>query len=256
MAFSFNPGQIAPPNGQASASPPLSGIGIPGAPSPVLSSNPASPFLFMHDRDKPMTNMAYAQIIMMVVCAMSIIVAAVLFSYNLYLTSAIKDKKALLDQKEAEFPDYKFAEIARLSNRMAAISTLLKNYISPRSPLKFLENVVENKVVFNDFSLTQSSNALGYTIDFTVITGSYSALIQQLAALNLKEYNKVAPQPKSSSFVDSNTLVKIKVSTPVFVQGVLPDEIVFIDPSATINTKVIPVVSSSSTSVSSGGTPQ
>jgi hypothetical protein len=95
-----------------------------------------------------------------------------------------------------------------------------------------LESVVEKHTYFNDFSFARKDGT-GYTMSFSVNTTNYPNLIQQLDALGLPQYSKVAPgikerDNKVSDSKNSNN-IKVLVNTPVFVQGVLPDDVVFID---------------------------
>lgn len=232
MAFSFSPGQIAPQGSQAAVAP---GTVAPGtAISPVQGEPSTSPLLILRERSegKPISIMACVQLILTVIAILSVITSAILYSYMVYLSSNIEKQKTLIGEKDAQFKTYPIDEMQVLSVRFALLDTALKSYISPRSPLKFLEDVVENQVYFDDFSLTQTVNGAGYVVEFSVITNNYRALIQQLESLNLKEYSKVAPKPLANNLSDAGNAVKIKVSTPIFVQGVLPDEIVFLDPMA------------------------
>jgi hypothetical protein len=240
MAFSFTPGQITP-QGSQSLTPP--GAVTPGALSSPVSGPPSdSPFLFIRERGQQLSVMACVQIVLVVVSILSVIICATLYSYSIYLQAQIDTKKADLASKEVSLPTYQYDEMRRLSIRMAALDKLLQNYISPRSPLKFLENVVENQVVFDKFQLSRDKKG-SYSVVFTVVTTNYKALIQQLKALNLAEYSKVAPTPKLSDLNDSISVIKIQVTTPIFVQGKLPDEVVFFTDQS--------VSESTSTSVSS-----
>ncbi len=242
MAFSFTPGQITPQGGQAQAAP---GTVTPGTSLAPTGPPSDSPFLFIRERDQPLSVMACVQIVLAAAALSMVIVSIVLFVYSFYLTSSITSKKTELDSMESLAKDYPFAEMRELSSRLSGLDTLLKSYVSSRSPLKFLENVVENQVVFNDFTLTQSL-AGAYSINFTVITNNYKTLIQQLESLNLKEYSKVAPSPKSNGLLDSSALIKIKVTTPIFVQGILPDELIFINQDSKASSTP-PLVTGSST---------
>jgi hypothetical protein len=82
-------------------------------------------------------------------------------------------------------------------------------------------------VAFNSFVLSKDMGD-AFKITFIAETTNYKALIQQLAALNLTEYHRVVPTPKSNGITESGTAIKISVTTPVLVQGKLPDDVVFI----------------------------
>lgn len=243
MAFSFNPGQPAQaPAAPISSAPASGGMSAPqGGMTPPPSATPDtslavpdSPFLFMQQRGQEMSIMAYVQIGLILATILSIMVAVTLFAYSTYLTASIKSKQEELLARDASFREYPIEEMQRLSLRFSVLGELLKNYVSTRSPLKLLEDVVEKQVVFQKYNLSRSVGSnVGYTMNFSIVTNNYRALIQQLAALNLSQYSKIVPNPKIGTVVSGNqnvgsTLI-ISVTTPVFVQGVLPDEIVFIN---------------------------
>lgn len=232
MAFSFTPGQIAPQGNQATAAP---STGVPGAALAPVSGPPStSPFLILRERGQPLSIMACVQIVLFALAVVSVIVSVVLYSYSIYLSSSVEQKKKEIGTKESTFKNYPFEEMRQLTNRFQTIDMLLKAYISPRAPLKLLENVVENEAYFNDFSLNHPPS--GYVVDFTVITNNYETLIQQLEALNLKQYTKVAPKPKPNNLQDSTAYIKVKISTPILVQGMLADKIDFLDAATTATT--------------------
>lgn len=227
MAFSFSPGQIAPQGSQALTPP---GTVAPGtAIAPVAGPPSDSPLLFIKERGGPLSIMACIQIVLIVVTVLSILICGTLYAYSVYLTSQINTKKEELLTKDTGFPEYQYDTMIRLSKRMSNLDKLLQSYISPRSPLKFLENVVENRVVFDNFDLSREKGGSGYTIGFTTVTNDYKSLIQQLGALNLSEYSKVISSPKIGGLDNLTDVdIKVQVVTPVFVQGKLPDEIVFL----------------------------
>lgn len=225
MAFSFTPGQIAPQGSQTQTG--IGGINPGSAISQAVGPPSDSPFLFIRERGQPFSVMAGAQIVLVVIAGLSVVVCLALFSYSVYLKKSIDDKKAEIELKESSFATYPYEDMKRLSNRMTALDKLLQKYISPRSPLKFLENVVENQVTFDEFKLARDRND-AYSVTFTVVTSNYKTLVQQLDALKLTEYHKVISDTKLNGLADGGNIVKIVVTTPVFVQGKLPDEVIFL----------------------------
>jgi hypothetical protein len=225
MAFSFSPGQIAPQGSQAAVAP---GTVAPGGAVGQVTGTPSdSPILFIKERTegRPISIMACVQIVLILATILSIIICGTLYAYSIYLQSQIASKKSDLVSQDASLPDYPYANMLRLSKRAATLDVLLKNYISARSPLKFLENVVENQVFFDNFKLSRDRGG-AYIVTFTAITTNYKTLIQQLGALNLTEYHKVIPKLKIGEPTESQ-FIKIDVATPVLVQGKLPDDVVF-----------------------------
>jgi hypothetical protein len=246
MAFSFNPGQST-----ATGIPTQGGIaGGVQAPATTESapSVPDSPFLFMRNRDQEMTVNAYLQILLMVVSALFVLASVILFAYSKYLTSSIESKKAELIAKDATFKEYPLEDMKRLSKRFTVLGLLMKDYVSARSPLRFLEDVVEKQVVFNNFVFSKNLNSSGYTMSFKILTNNYRALIQQLDALNLTQYSKVVPQPKIGNLTDINSSsLTIQISAPVFVQGILSEDIVFVPVAGSSTPGVSPSISGTGT---------
>jgi hypothetical protein len=246
MAFSFNPGQ-----NQAPGAPQGGGMQPPTSAVPqaadALPSVPDSPFLFMRNRGQEMTINAYLQMLLVLLSVLALAGSVVLFAYGQYLEISIKNKKEELLGMEESFKSYPFDEMTIVSQRFIAVDKILKTYVSSRSPLKFLEYVVENQAVFNNFSFMNTQK--GYVMTFTILTGNYRTLIQQLDALNLKEYSKVAPSAKMNNFNDSGAVFKATVSVPVYVQGVLADEVLFIAPPVAVTGKPSQQNNSSSTLV-------
>jgi hypothetical protein len=220
MAFTLNPGSTAPQAGGGISAPVT-----PGSPAPAgAPSVPDSPFLFMRYRDqeeKPI-NM-YIQIVLMAAAVLSIIICVVLLGYSMYLKQDNESKDTQIKAMDANFKEYPFDDMRDLSYRMSMLKTLLNNYVAVASPLLFLEKVVEKQVIFDNFTFLKVDGQ--YTISFTAVTNNYRALIQQLGALNLTEYHKVAPTPKPGMFVDNVNTIKVQVTTPVLVQGKLPGDV-------------------------------
>jgi hypothetical protein len=249
MAFSFNPtqqpqGAVTQPEGQVGFSA-AAGSGIQPAGTPTIASFPDSPFLFLHDRDKPMSIPAYIQIGLMILTVLSIIVSGTIFAYSLYLGQVINAKKADLSLKEKSIKTYPFEDMKRISLRYATLGELVKNYVSARSPLKFLEHVVENQVEVKEFTTGFNQKIGRHVMSFTVTTGNYKALIQQLEALNLTEYNKVAPSPKAGDLKDDVNSLEIKISTPLYADGKNVDQIDFTPPAVEKKAESQSIVSSS-----------
>jgi hypothetical protein len=225
MAFSFSPGQIAPQGSQAVNQP---GVVAPGTVASTTVGTPSdSPFLIIKERSegRPISIMACVQVVLLLASILSIFICLVMYGYSVYLKNQVEKKQQLLLDTEAGLPDYPYDKMYRLSRRMIVLDNLLKNYISSRSPLKFLENVVENQVFFDNFSLAKDRKG-SYAVTFAAKTYNYKSLIQQLEALKLTEYQKVAPTPKTGG-IEGSDEIKVMVNTPIFVQGKLPDDVVF-----------------------------
>lgn len=249
MVFSFNPNSGQAPSEAVAGAAQPSGM-QPVVITPIVSAAdaaalPDSPFLFIKYRGRDKTVVVYLQIILIAFAILSVCASVVFFSYGLYLSSRIEKKQTEILALDATFKEYPIEDMKRLSNRMAALNGLMKDYVSARSPLRFLEDVVEKQVLFNQFALVKNQQSAGYLMNFTIITTNYRSLIQQLEALNLAQYSKVVPQSKIGSLVDNTSSLKIRVSAPIFAQGVLSDDIVFVQPSIT----------SSSTSSQNGARP-
>jgi hypothetical protein len=223
MAFSFTPAQVA-----------ASGMAVQGGVVPAIapqetSPYPDSPVLYLREIGKEKSIMAYVQLFLILLSIVAVLASCMLFAYTKYLASSIEGKQTELASADVQFKEYPFQEMQRFSDRIASLSKLLDGYVSSRSPLRFLENVVEKNVLFTNFTLLKRNE--GYVISVTAVTGNYRFLIQQLEALNLTQYQAVAPKPELTNLKDLSGAVEVKLSSPVFVQGKLPDEIVFVQPS-------------------------
>lgn len=256
MAFSFNPTVQSGGEGQGMAPAPASSLtpsSIPDVPLSDAPSAPESPVLFISQRGTGnVTVMAYAQLLLLLIASLMVISSVTLAVYGFYLNKTIADKKELLAGTEKTFIELPSDQMKKTYDRFGLLTQLLKDYVSIRSPLKLLESVVEDKAYFDDFLLLKQAKG-GYTASFLVITKDYQSLIQQLEALKLSEYSKIAPQPKVDRFKkDDEENLTVEVNTPVMVQGVLPDEVVFLtgkeDAPASVETQTSTQQTSSSSS--------
>ncbi len=238
MPFSFNPGQIT-----SGGSPGVPGVTLPGsAPAQAgIPTVPDSPFLFLQQRGQEKTVGAYLQALLALVAACSVVAAITVFAYGQYLTSSLEAKKIALTDKESSFKDYPIEEMKALSDKAAGVSQLLSGYVSIQSPLKFLEDVVENRIVFSEFVLSRVGTT-GVSAQLTVATNDYEALIQQLEAMKLTQYKKIAPSQKIDKFEEKPKTIKVIVDIPILAQGILPDEVVFIKPSDVVASTTAPAV--------------
>jgi hypothetical protein len=234
MAFSFNPNQNTTEGAVQQTPSSFSSTPEPQAASSATSLNdapkaPDSPLLFTkREEGQEVSVNAYLQMLFMLISIVAIISAGTLFVYGWYLESKIESTKNDIASREASFKDYPFEEMRNLVTRAQALDMLLKNYVSVRSPLKFLEDVVEEKVYFDSFNFGKEKKS-GYVANFTAVTNDYQSLIQQLEALRLTEYKKVATDPKLGKLTDEkNKGLRVQVTTPVFVQGKTSDEVVFV----------------------------
>jgi hypothetical protein len=182
---------------------------------------PDSPFLFMQQRGQDMTITAYVQIVLIMISILAIMVSITLFAYSMYLTSAINSKKEEIAKRDASSKDFPIDEMKRVSLRYSTLNSLLKDYISVRSPLKMLEDVVEKQVVFDKFSLSRDASTFEYVMMFSVITTNYRALVQQLDALNLTQYSKVTSKPKAGGISEVGAKLKVDITAPVSSEGIL-----------------------------------
>lgn len=254
MAFSFNPNQGGSQAGSTSGASfsvgqQSSGTGE-GVPLSDAPKAPESPVLFMNRREgEGLTVNAYLQMLFALAAVISVIASITLFVYGWYLENNIESKKETMAGFEAVTKDYPFEEMKTALLRASVLDSHLKNYVSIRSPLKFLENIVEEKVYFDEFSFSKDKK-LGYIANFTAVTNDYQSLIQQLEALKLTEYKKIATDPKLGKLTDEkNKGLRVQVTTPVFVQGKTAEEVVFVttDSRKTENTTTAPSQSNPTT---------
>ncbi len=238
MPFSFNPTAQSgnqPETGGAPLAPTGNFSSAPIAPLSDAPTVPDTPFLFIQQRGGDKTVQAYLQVLLMTVFILAVISSITLFAYSMYLKKSIESKKLLVEESEASFKTYPYEEMKKTYNNMTILNTLLKEYASARTPLMLLEKVVENEVLFSSFSLTRDTTGRGatgkYTMRLTAVTSNYKALIQQLEALKLASYTKVAPSQKISKIEEDmqnrNGQIEFEIVAPLNIQGIHPDSIIF-----------------------------
>jgi hypothetical protein len=237
MAFSFNPAQTPQAGGVPTASP-FASAPMPGAAPSGIPSIPDSPFLIMQNRDQPATVNAYLQLVLLLIAVLTFIVSLILFGYGMYLSSSVASKKETITQKESSFKEYPLDEMRKFSTRSAGLNGFLKGYLSARSAFKLLEDAVEKKVYFSQFSLIKDAKSGMYSITLTAITDSYPVLVQQLSALNLSQYAKIVPKTRIDKVTqkDDSSKLKVKVSAPILAQGMLSEDLVFLPSGETSKT--------------------
>lgn len=216
MAFSFNPGQISPASAPGQ-------VDQAQQPVAVSQGDPKSPIYFLRDKGKPFSIPMGLQIILIVINICAVGICIVLFTYSFYLTARIEEHKEKVLAQEAQFKTYPFDDMRRLSKRLTSVGKLLNEYIAVESPLKYLERIVENEVYFDKFSF---GNDKGVNfVSFEAYSTNYKSLIQQLDALNLNNYTRVAPTPKFTNFTDQDRSIKVAVRSNIVVAGKLPIEV-------------------------------
>ncbi len=257
MPFSFNPtAQSGAPQSQA---PQEAGFAPSAAPVASLADAPAvpeTPFLFIQQRGGDKTLGAYVQVLLITVFTLAIISSITLFAYSFYLKKSIESKKLLVEGSEASFKTYPYEEMKEVYQKMVLLDSLLKEYAAGRTPLLLLEKVVENEVLFSSFSLARETSGK-YNMRLTALTTNYKVLVQQLDALKLASYAKVAPSQKINKIEEDkqnkNGQIEVEIAIPLNIQGVHPDSVIFeniVDASRQVATTTTPVVESVVTSSS------
>ncbi len=257
MPFSFNP--TAQTGTEQAPAPQESGF-VPSA-TPVASLNdapavPETPFLFIQQRGGDKTAEAYVQVLLITVFVLSIISAITLYAYSFYLKKSVDSKKLLVEQSEESFKTYPYDDMKKTYQKMTTIDALLKEYASGRTPLLLLEKVVENEVLFSRFTLSRETSGK-YNMSLTAVTSNYKVLVQQLEALKLAAYAKVAPSQKINKIEEDkqnrNGQIEVEIVIPLNIQGIHPDSVIFeniIDSGRQISTSTQPVNNSAGTSSS------
>lgn len=234
MPFSFNPtAQSGTGQAPAATAPQESGFAPSAAPNVPLSDAPAvpsTPFLFIQQRGGDKTVGAYVQVLLMTVFVLSIVSSITLYAYSFYLKKSIESKKLLVDEAEANFKGYPYEDMKKVYTGLLTLDALLKEYASARTPLLLLEKVVENEVLFSNFTLSRETTGK-YTMRLTAVTSNYKVLVQQLEALKLASYAKVAPSQKINKIEEAkqnkNGQIEVEIMAPLNIQGIHPDSVIF-----------------------------
>lgn len=229
MPFSFNPtvasGNQDTPSPQGGFAPSESSSPLADAPSVGNT-----PFLFFDQRAQEKSTLAYVQIVAGVLFILSIIASITLFGYSLYLKKSIEDKRLVIENSESDFKEYPYDEMRNSYKQLVTMDVLLKEYASARTPLLLLEKVVENEVLISNFNLTRDKSGK-YNMQLTAVTTNYKVLVQQLEALKLASFAKVAPTQTVGRIEESkqnkNGQIKVQILVPLNIQGVLADTVIF-----------------------------
>lgn len=249
MPFSFNPtAQNETPQAQDRQEAAFTPSATPNQSIVDAPSVPETPFLFIQQRGGDKTLGAYIQVLLVTVFTLAIISSVTLLSYSFFLKKSIESKKVLVEGSEASFKTYPYEEMKEVYQKMVLLDSLLKEYAAGRTPLLLLEKVVENEVLFSNFSLSRETSGK-YNMRLTALTSNYKVLVQQLDALKLASYAKVAPSQKINKIEEDkqnkNGQIEVEIAVPLNIQGVHPDSVIFeniVDSSRQVATSTAPFV--------------
>ena len=265
MPFSFSPGQE-----QQSSAPvaQTTNNGVPALVVPVIPTiatnvvqEKISPFAF-RNRNKSMFGV-YFQLPLLAIFSILIITTIGLFIYQRILLFQIDTKKQQLETKQANFKKLDINEIKKLSNRVKVINKVINERASVNTALKLLEaTALDNSVTYNKFSLSKNKNGKGYDLGFGGDTNSYTAVYQQIQALNDKSFAKYFTKIIISGTgpMDKKGIVSFRADTNIAIEGVDPDTFT-IDNQISSTTEAVaslPVVDNSqaSTTITTATIPQ
>lgn len=233
MPFSFNPTAQSgnqPETGGVPLAPTGNFSSAPIAPLSDAPTVPDTPFLFIQQRGGDKSTLAYIQIIAATLAVLSVISTITLFAYSFYLQKSIDSKRTLVEESEVGLKEYPYDDMSKVYRQKVTLESLLKDYASARTPLLLLEKVVENEVVFDNFILSREKSGK-YNMQLTAYTSNYKVLIQQLDALKLGSFAKVATQQKISKIEDSKQTksgqIEVQIIIPLNIQGTLSESVIF-----------------------------
>lgn len=95
----------------------------------------------------------------------SIVLAAGVFLYVQYLTTAVESKRTQLQRAKEAFEPALIAELTRLDDRMKAADEVLSNHTSPSDIFALLQQLTLQTVAFSNFSfIAQNHLEMGITM--------------------------------------------------------------------------------------------
>ncbi len=224
MPFSFNPGQTTAPAAGAAG-----WQAAPEAPAPVTQATTTLPIIFFQESGKEKSLMAYIQLVLIAVCFTAVLTSASMYAYYFFISKSIASKKLEIEGKEATFKEYPYTEMKKTYDRMVDLDFLLKDYATVRSSFRFLEAIVENKVLFGQFSL-QKNESGQLNMSLLARTNDFKTLSQQMGAFGLPQYMKIVPSEHLDNIQEEKEsklgTIKVLINAPVSIQGMLPEDVV------------------------------
>jgi hypothetical protein len=225
MPFTFKPEISEQPTGQAAA------------PSAFGNSQPVADLALRN----PEEGRSIIELILMVACGISILIAIGMFGYSYYLSSQIESKKATLRSYESSLGSLPLDDMRNLSNRMKVISKLVAQHPSVNVAFKIVENSIEDAVTYNQFDLHYVDSAKAYSISLGGISPDYKSVAQQMDTLNRKPYSNYLQDIKLDGLsLDDKGVVRFAVKSMIVIIGLLPDDINLTDGMASLVASTTP----------------
>ena len=146
------------------------------------------------------------------------------------LKAQVNEKAGELNQKDSlVISPSKLSDITKLSNRVAAVSAVVKGQPFMTTFLKLLEYSVEDDVVFKKAVISPTHTPNGaeiYAFSLDVEANSYSAVLDQMETLQQeKPYSDFFSNVTMSSFgVNKDGGISFKINGNVSIQGMSPDD--------------------------------
>lgn len=168
---------------------------------------------------------SFFQIVLFTLFGGSVLIAAGLFAYNIFLSSRIEAKKSLMNDYESRLANLPLEEMKKLSDRMRVANQLVKSHSSANVAFLIVEASVENFVTYKKFALSYSENAKAYQLSLSGTAPSYKALAQQMDTYTRKPYSTYTPKASLDTMgLDTSGRVNFAVSMPITIQGFDPDK--------------------------------
>lgn len=183
------------------------------------------------------------------VAGAAVIVSIAFFAYQLYLSSAVQNKRNTISEYESKLGVFNLQDMRSLSKRMKFINQLVKEHPSANAMFRILEDSVENKITYGSADLAYDSTTKKYNLVLEGTSPDYKSLAQQIDTFKRKPYTNYLSSFKLKSVEpNSDGMVDFSISTEVAINGVLPEEMLFGDDGSNTNE----FVSTSTTNISPG----
>ena len=215
-------------------------------PAPVLSGN--NPLNLMSRMGG--VESSFIQNIPKTVLAIATLISIGMFSYQMYLSAMVQNKKDDIASYEKKLTVLPLEDMRDLSNRLKFINQLVKDHPSVNVALRLVEDSVEDKVSYSSFDLAYDSGEKAHQITLLGTAPDYKTLVQQVDALKQDPYTKYISEVVVKNVEpDAVGSVGFSLLMNVLIKGLLPEDLLLgvVDPVANENTdSSIPLQTSTS----------
>lgn len=201
--------------------------------SNTTTSNPGQPIAVNTSSSlgaKPKTPMDVATKILIMVNVFAVVACGGLFEYQNYLKQQITQKKAQLISYTGNVAQLPLQDIQALSDKLATINPLVKNYPYVTDIFPILEASIENNVTYSSLNVAADSSAAGsggYVITLQATAPDYKSVSRQITDLRSDVYkNYIKDVSISNISLSESGQVSFYVKLTLAIRGVAPDMLV------------------------------